>query len=47
MMNNGHEVITEAIERPFVIKIRHLEETAVGDQDTARDNISPRVFPPA
>jgi hypothetical protein len=47
MMNNGHEAITEAIERPFVIKLRHLKETSAGGQNTARDSASPRVFPPA
>jgi hypothetical protein len=41
MMNNGHEIITEAIERPFVMKIRHLKETSAGNQNTARDNTSP------
>jgi hypothetical protein len=47
MTNNGHEVITEAIERRFVVKIRHLKETSAGGQNTARDSASPRVFPPA
>jgi hypothetical protein len=47
MMNNGHKATTETLERRFVIKLRHLKETSAGDQNTARDSTSPRVFPPA